>query len=213
MNCPSRRRPSGDHLSGDRARSKPAGQRHISVALSCHHEPVSDSRFTIRPARPEDAPRLQHIEVATQSQFVAIGYDQVAAGPPDSIELLVEYARSGRSWVAVVDKEVVGYVLVGVLDDAAHIFHVCVHPGYQGQGLGKALIEQVKSWARLTGLPAVTLATFYQVPWNGPLYEHLGFRVLGESEVGPEMLARGAHDMERGLSPEGQVAMRIDLDI
>ena len=113
----------------------------------------------------------------------------------------------------MVDDEVVGYILVGVIDDAAHIFHVCVHPTCQGHGLGKALIEQVKSWARSTGRPAVTLATFYEVPWNGPLYEHLGFRVLDESELGPEMLARGEHDVARGQSPKGQVAMRLDLDI
>jgi GNAT superfamily N-acetyltransferase len=172
---------------------------------------VPDSRDAIRPARPEDAPRLQHIELATHDQFVAIGYDQVAASPPDSIESLVEYAQSGRSWVAVVDDEVMGYILVGVLDDAAHIFHVCVHPANQGLGLGKALIEQVKGWARSTGRPAVTLATFYEVPWNGPLYEHLGFRVLDESELGPEMLARGELDVASGLSPQGQVAMRLDL--
>jgi GNAT superfamily N-acetyltransferase len=190
-----------------------SGYRHIPVAPACHHEPVPDSRFTIRPARPEGAPHLQHIELATQGQFAAIGFDQVAASPPDSIELLVEYARSERSWVAVVDEEVVGYVLVGALDDAAHIFHVCVHPAHQGHGVGKALIEQVKSWARSAGRPAVTLATFYEVPWNGPLYEHLGFRVLHESEVGPEMLARGEHDVAGGLSPARQVAMRLDLDI
>jgi ribosomal protein S18 acetylase RimI-like enzyme len=192
---------------------EPARYQHIPLALTCHHEPVADSRVTIRPARPEDAPRLQRIELATQGQFIAIGYDQVAANPPDSIESLVEYATSGRSWVAVIDDEVQGYILVGVLDDAAHIFHVCVDPNYQGQGLGKALIEQVKSWARSTGRPAVTLATFYEVPWNGPLYEHLGFRVLDESELGPEMLARGQQDVAGGLSPKGQVAMRLDLDI
>jgi len=135
------------------------GFDNIPFALTCHHESVPDSRFTIRQARPEDAPGLQHIELATQGQFSAIGYDQVAASPPDSIELLVEYALSERSWVAVADDEVVGYILVGVLDNAAHIFHVCVHPGHQGRGVGKALIEQVKSWARSAGLPAITLAT------------------------------------------------------
>ena len=176
-------------------------------------DPVSDRRFTIRPARPEDALRLQHIEMATKSQFAAIGFEQVVASPPDSIELLADYARSGCSWVTVVDGEVAGYILVGILDDAAHIFHVCVHPDYQGQGLGKALIEKVKGWARSAGRSAVTLATFCEVPWNGPLYEHLGFRVLDESELGPEMRARGEHDHATGLSPEGQVAMRLDLDI
>jgi hypothetical protein len=37
--------------------------------------------------------------------------------------------------------------------------------------------------------------------------------VLHESELGPEMLARGEHDVTGGLSPKGQVAMRLDLDI
>jgi GNAT superfamily N-acetyltransferase len=174
---------------------------------------VPDPTFSIRPARPEDAPLLQHIELATQGQFVAIGYDEVAAHAPDSVESLVEYALSGRSWVAVVDDEVEGYILVGVLDDAAHIFHVCVHPSYQGNGLGKALIHQVKDWARSTGRLAVALATFYEVPWNGPLYEHLGFRILDESELGPEMVARRAQDQASGQLPKGQVAMRLDLDI
>jgi GNAT superfamily N-acetyltransferase len=151
--------------------------------------------------------------LATRSQFVAIGYDQVAASSPDSIALLVEYAREGRSWVAVVDDEVVGYLLVGVLDAAAHVFHVCVHPRHQRQGLGKALIEQAKSWARSVGRPALTLATFYEVPWNGPFFEHLGFRVLNESELGPELKARGEHDVAAGVSPKGQVVMRVDLDI
>lgn len=174
---------------------------------------MPNSRFTIRRARPEDAPRLQHIELATQGQFATTGYDQVAGYPTDSIELLVEYARSERSWVAVVVAEVVGYILVGVLDDAAHIFEVCVHPGHQGHGVGKALIEQVKIWARSAGRPAITLAAFHEVPWNGPLYEHLGFRVLDESELGPEMLARREHDVAGGLSPKGQVAMRLDLHL
>jgi hypothetical protein len=51
------------------------------------------------------------------------------------------------------------------------------------------------------------------VPWNRHLYEHLGFRVLDEAELGPEMLARGEHDLATGLSHQGQVAMRLDLDI
>jgi GNAT superfamily N-acetyltransferase len=151
--------------------------------------------------------------LATQSQFVAIGHEQAAGNLPDPIEVLAEYARSGRSWVAVVDDEIMGYILVGVLDAAAHIFHVCVYPTYQGRGLGRALIDRVKGWARPTGLPAVTLATFYEVPWNGPLFEHLGFRMLDESELGPEMLARCEYDVARGQSPKGQVAMRLDLDI
>ena len=183
-----------------------------SGALTCHHEPVPDSRFTIRLACPEDAPRLQCIELATQGQFATIGYDEVVASPPDSVELLVESTRSGRSWVAVVDDEVVGYVLVVSSTPPLTSSTSASIPATRDTGSGST-IEQIKSWARPAGRPAITLATFYEVPWNGPLYEHLGFRVLGESELGPEMLARVEHDVAGGLSPKGQVVMLLDLDI
>ena len=85
-------------------------------------------------------------------------------------------------------------------------------PASRDTGSGKHLSSKSRA-ARSAGRLAITLATFYEVPWNGPLYEHLGFRVLDESELGPEMLARGEHDVAGGLSPKGQVAMRLDLDI
>ena len=140
---------------------------------------------TIRPARPNDGPRLQAIEVAAGAQFAAVGHPEVADDPPKPVEVLATYATAGRSWVAEVPtREVVGYVLLDVLDGEGHITQVTVHPDRQGQGIGKALIEQAKTWARGNGLDAITLATFSEVPWNRPLYEHLGFRVIGEKESG-----------------------------
>jgi GNAT superfamily N-acetyltransferase len=64
----------------------------------------------------------------------------VAADEPMSSQKLVAYARAGRSWVAT-DREdhVVGYVVVELIDGCAHIEQVSVEPGYQGQGLGRAL--------------------------------------------------------------------------
>jgi len=170
---------------------------------------VSDSQFTIRPARPNDATRLQAIELVADKQFAAIGY---ATLPPESVETLNAYANAGRSWVVVANGEVVGYILVGVVDGAAHIFQVTVHPDFQGQGFGKALVEQAKTWARSTGRQALTLATYQEVPWNRPLYEHLGFRIFDDSEFGPEMRAGQEHDAAKGLGPGGRVAMRLDID-
>jgi len=145
-------------------------------------------------------------------QFRAIGYDDAANDPPDSIEVLNSYAEAGRSWVAVSqEEEVIGYILLDVIDRAAHIEQVTVHPDHQGRGVGKALIERAKEWARDRQLPAVTLTTFSEVPWNKPLYEHLGFRVLGDDEVGPELRAVQEHEANAGFGPEGRVAMRLQL--
>ena len=163
----------------------------------------------IRPALADDAPRLQAIELATHGQFSVIGYDHVANDPPDSVEVLYDYAEAGRSWVAVSDNgDVIGYIL---LDGAGHVEQVTVHPAHQGSGVGKALIEQAKIWALSRGCRVLTLTTFSEVPWNRPLYEHLGFRVLADDEVGPELRSVQAHEAEKGFGPAGRVAMRLQL--
>ena len=48
------------------------------------------------------------------------------------------------------------------------------------------LVEQARKWASENALPAVTLTTFSHLPWNKPLYEHLGFRVLPPKKFGPD---------------------------
>ncbi len=42
------------------------------------------------------------------------------------------------------------------------------------------------------GLPALTLTTFAEVPWNAPYYEPCGFRRLAEAEITPGLGRSGA---------------------
>jgi hypothetical protein len=105
---------------------------------------------------------------------------------------------------------VVGFVIVDMVDGAAHIEQVSVVPGHQGQGVGRALIDQVGRWAGENGLTALTLTTFNDVPWNRPLYEHLGFRVLAAEEIAPGLHAVMAAEAAHGLDPATRVAMRKD---
>jgi ribosomal protein S18 acetylase RimI-like enzyme len=169
-------------------------------------------RLTIRPASPGDGAAIQEIERSAGARFRDVGLPEVADYEPDSIEVLAGYARDGRSWVAVDEAdEPIGYVLADVVDGNAHIEQVSVHPGSQGAGVGRALTEQVRAWGAAVHLPAMTLTTFTDVPWNAPLYEHLGFRVLAEDEIGPEL--RTLRDMEatHGLDPMRRVCMRLDI--
>jgi ribosomal protein S18 acetylase RimI-like enzyme len=107
---------------------------------------------------------------------------------------------------------VVGFVIVDMVDGAAHIEQVSVVPAHEGQGVGRALIDQVRRWADKNGLSALTLTTFNYVPWNRPLYEHLGFRVLAAEEIGPGLRAVMATEASHGLDPASRVAMRKDID-
>ena len=163
----------------------------------------------IRPARPEDGPALQEIERQAGVQFRAVGMANIADAGPEPIEDLTEYANAGRSWVAAADDDQpIGYVIVDTVDGNAHIEQISVLPDHQGTGVGRALIDQVRAWAGANNLPAITLTTFADVPWNRPLYEHLGFAVIADTDIGRELRAVRAHEATLGLDPALRVCMR-----
>jgi GNAT superfamily N-acetyltransferase len=163
----------------------------------------------LRPAVPADTPRLQEIERLAGRQFADVGMPEIAAHDPEPAEALARYAGDGRSWVALDrDGDAVGYVLVDVVDGNAHVEQISVVPSYQGAGFGRALIDRVAAWAAATGLPALTLTTFRDVPWNAPLYRHLGFHDLDQADIGPELAAVLAHEATLGLDPALRTCMR-----
>ena len=176
--------------------------------------PCEDPSVTarMRPGRTGDASMLREIERLAGARFRDVGLPAVADHEPASIETLVRYAEHGRSWVATGASDVpIGYVLVDVVDGSAHIAQVSVRPDHQGTGVGRALVDRVRRWAIDHDLPAVTLTTFTDIPWNAPLYRHLGFRVLREDEIGPELRSLRDEETAHGLEPATRVCMRLDV--
>jgi GNAT superfamily N-acetyltransferase len=168
---------------------------------------------TVRPARPDDGEVLREIERLAGARFRDIGMDEIADDEPTSLETLAGYAAANRAWVATDDAGTpVGYVIVDVVDGCAHVEQVSVHPDHQGAGVGRALMDRVGAWAVQADRPAVTLTTFADVPWNRPLYEHLGFRVVPEVEIGPGLRAVRAAETAHGLDPTVRVCMRLDVN-
>jgi GNAT superfamily N-acetyltransferase len=105
-----------------------------------------------------------------------------------------------RCWVASDDDDnAIGYLLVDDVDGSAHIEQVTVDPEHQGMGVGRRLIDQARTWARDTGRTAVTLTTFAEMPWNAPLYAHLGLSVLTNDAIGPQLRALRREESARGL--------------
>jgi GNAT superfamily N-acetyltransferase len=119
--------------------------------------------------------------------------------------------RRGKPAAAHRD-EPVGFVVTDVVDGAAHIEQISVHPAHARQRIGAMLIDHVAGWAARRGLPALTLITFRGVPWNAPYYERLGFRELSPAELTPGLAAlwSAAPGSGRDGSPE-RVCMRRDV--
>jgi GNAT superfamily N-acetyltransferase len=164
--------------------------------------------IVLRPARTRDAAALRELERDAGQQFREVGLDFVADDEPPSVEILSGYAEAARGWVAVDSAAVpIGYVLVDIIDGAAHIEQLSVATAHQGQGVGRLLVEQARTWASENALAGVTLTTFSHVPWNKPLYEHLGFRVLPSEEIGPGLRSLMEREASHGLDPATRVAM------
>jgi GNAT superfamily N-acetyltransferase len=172
-----------------------------------------DMAVSIRPALAHEILSLREVERTSGERFREVGLDDVADAELMSVESFGTYIDAGLAWVATDDSNemVVGFVLVDEIDDAAHIEQVSVIPERQGQGIGRALIAQVRRWAERNHLQAMTLTTFDHVPWNRPLYEHLGFRVLTEDEMGPGLRTIRETEASHGLDPALRVVMRQPL--
>ena len=155
----------------------------------------------IRPARPDELPRLADIERAAGEQFRALDMAAVADDEPPSPAVLQAYLDRGLAWVeAGPDDEPRAYLLLDVVDGVLHVEQVSVHPSAAGRGLGRALIEAAVAAARDRGHDRVTLTTFADVPWNGPWYARHGFRAT--DDVGPELAA--VVRAEAGLERHGR---------
>jgi GNAT superfamily N-acetyltransferase len=166
----------------------------------------------IRPAQASDLPVLQEIERAAGSLFAPLGMDLVAEDDPPSLEELQVYAGEGRAWVhADADDRPVAYLLAEAVDGCAHLEQVSVHPDHEHRGLGRELIGALTEWAAARGLPAITLTTYVEVPWNGPYYERLGFRFLGDEELTPGLRRIRRAEADRGLDRWPRAAMRREI--
>lgn len=167
--------------------------------------------WEIRSASAGCEARLQQVERLSGEKFRDVGLPHVADDEPASVDQLRRHIDDTRCWIAAAGDEIVGYLLIDALDGNAHVEQVSVLPDWQGRGVGRALIDAAVEWALSRRLRSLTLTTFTDVPWNRPLYEHLGFRVMTEQEIGPEL--RELRDVEatHGLDPETRVCMVLDL--
>jgi GNAT superfamily N-acetyltransferase len=155
---------------------------------------------------------LQDIERAAERCFRAVGMPEISADDPLSLEVLDGYRRAGRAWVAVdVADRPMAYLLADRVDGNQHVEQVSVHPDHARRGVGRSLIDHIAGRAVVDGVPALTLTTFTEVPWNAPYYARCGFRCLDDSELTPGLRTIRHREAEHGLDRWPRVCMRREL--
>lgn len=166
----------------------------------------------IRATHPDDLPRLQDIERAAGRCFRDVGMPEVADDEPFSLGELTRYHRDGLAWVAAGDTGIpAAYLLADRVDGNLHVEQVSVHPDHARRGIGRSLLDHLAAHAAHEGVPALTLTTFTDVPWNAPYYARCGFRPLAPAELTPGLRAIRAHEAAHGLDRWPRVCMRREL--
>lgn len=167
------------------------------------------SVVTIRLARPNDLPLVAAIETSAAEAFTRHGQPLGEGWSPTQPAQCEGPLRAGLMWVAEDDDGPIGFLIAEVQGDALHVDEVDVAAERQRQGHGRRLMLTAIAEARSRGLPAVTLTTFRNIPWNAPFYASLGFVELTPEETPAHLVAENAAQMARGYTD--RCAMRLAL--
>ncbi|MBN1562300.1 MAG: GNAT family N-acetyltransferase [Anaerolineae bacterium] len=171
--------------------------------------------YVIRPGAASDLDQLPDIERAASTLFVTVGGWEQDDVPQYvlSVEQHRAYLDADRLWVAVTkaDDQPIGFAVASIVDGHGHLDEIDVHPDHGRRGIGRALVERVIVWARESDLPAVTLTTERDIPWNAPFYARLGFAILADDALTEGLRAILAAEVAHGLNPATRVAMRYTI--
>ena len=82
-------------------------------------------------------------------------------------------------WVQEHQGVIVGYGVLSIAADEAHVLNLCTAPGHEGQGLGQRMLQALLKIARGHGAQRVFLEVRPSNPRAIALYERSGFNEIG----------------------------------
>jgi [ribosomal protein S18]-alanine N-acetyltransferase len=124
------------------------------------------------------APRIRAMQEADLPQVAAI--ENLAYEYPWSLGIFRDCLRAGYGcWVLEGGGEVLGYGVLSVAADEAHVLNVCVHPQAQGHGHGRQLMQRLTDLARWHHARRLFLEVRPSNPNAIALYASLGFAEIG----------------------------------
>jgi ribosomal protein S18 acetylase RimI-like enzyme len=151
--------------------------------------------FTIRPGRREDAAETARLWMRSAEEHTA--HDRVYQTAPGAEKtmrrFLADVANSGYSFLFVVaaGDRTVGFIS-GELRQGSPTFlpktwasvdDVFVEPEYRNRGMGRALLQSVRSWAQERGADGISLQVAAANARGRKFYQDLGFREVSVYQV------------------------------
>ncbi len=95
-------------------------------------------------------------------------------------ELLIKH-NPDTCFVIEKDGEIIGSVFGAFNGRRAWIYHLCIHPEYQGKGYGKMLLRKTEEALKRKGATKILLGIFLDNLKIVPFYEKLGFKPMSDA--------------------------------
>jgi GNAT superfamily N-acetyltransferase len=168
--------------------------------------------YKIRSARFEELALLAHIEQSAAIRFLKTPYAFLVDAKPLSLDFVQQRFQAGQVWVVVNQQDVlIGFAVTREVDDTLYLQEIDIDPKHGQKGLGYALVDTVRSWAKLSDYSVMSLSTFRDIPWNAPFYSKLGFYILDEPELTNGFQQIRWQEHEAGLPISDRVIMQCEL--
>jgi GNAT superfamily N-acetyltransferase len=156
---------------------------------------VENRDLTIRPGRQEDAAEAARLWMQSAREHTTHDPIYVTAPGAERVmrRFLADLTSSSHAFlfVAEFDGRTIAFVS-GELRESSPTFRpktwasvddVYVEPDYRNLGVGRALVESVKAWAKERGADGVSLQVAAANERGRKFYEDLGFREVSVYEV------------------------------
>ncbi|MCL6270329.1 ribosomal protein S18-alanine N-acetyltransferase [Sansalvadorimonas sp. 2012CJ34-2] len=146
--------------------------------------------YHVRPMTEFDLPAVHQLETSAHSH-------------PWTFGILTDSLKSGyRCWVLEQDQRIVGYTVVMITVGEGHLLNITISPDFQGQGLGRKLLDFLLEDTREQQAEVIFLEVRVSNIRAIELYEQNGFAEVGRrkgyypAEVGREDAIVMAQDLK-----------------
>ncbi|WP_394579203.1 GNAT family N-acetyltransferase [Cytobacillus firmus] len=128
-----------------------------------------------------------------------------------SIEFIKDYVNRGETYFAEINGEVVGvYILLATRPGTCEIINIAVSEKYQGDGIGRKLLEHAIELAFQGGCKTLEIGTGNSSIGQLAFYQKCGFRITG---VDRDFFVRHYKEdiIENGIHCRDMIRLSMDL--
>ena len=169
--------------------------------------------WSLRLARVEDAEAFHAVEEdAARLLANEPSLKGLPVPPSNSADEYRAMIAQRHCLTAVSADEVIGFAATQRYGRELHLHELSVAMKFQRQQVGATLLNALKIDARNSGIRAITLHTYRDLPWNAPFYARRGFEIIKNLDSHPKLAAGQDAAAAFGLPRDRRCAMICFLD-